>query len=146
MKDRTYWAQVFTPKTWQQFLDAGGKTTGFSDSRWGHVQKLRPGDYLLCYLSGISKWIGVLEVQSDPYLDNTTIWDDDLFPCRADVKVLIALTLEAAVPIKEMRDKLTIFKVPNWSLYLMASPFKWKTSDGEAVLKAVSGAKSRLKS
>jgi hypothetical protein len=144
MADRTYWAQVFTPETWQRFLDYGARTTGFRGGRWGHVQKLRPGDYLLCYLSGISKWVGILEVKADPYLDTTPIWDDDLFPCRADVKVMSALPVELAIPIKNMRHELSIFKVTNWSLYLIGSPFKWKASDGEVVLKAVLEAQSKI--
>ena len=35
---------------------------------------MRPGDYLLCYMTGISRWIGILEVTSQPYKDDTPIW------------------------------------------------------------------------
>src|SRR5437773_5302765 len=134
---KTYWVQVFTPKTWERFLDHGAKVTGFRDLRWKHIQKLRPGDYLLCYLSGLSKWIGVLEVESDPYLDTTRIWDDDLFPCRVNVKLLMKLSLSNAVPIKELSNQLSIFRAKKWSLYLISSPAKWQSEDGKAVLDAV---------
>lgn len=136
-RERNYWVQVFTPKTWQRFLDFGARVTGFRDTRWKHIQKLRPGDYVLCYLSGLSKWIGVLEVESDPYLDTTPVWEDDLFPCRADVRLLIALSLEDAIPIQDLRNQLSIFKVKNWSLYLISSPSKWNQSDGDAVMRAI---------
>lgn len=134
---KTYWVQVFTPKTWERFVDYGARVTGFRDLRWKHIQKLKPGDYLLCYLSGLSKWIGVLEVESDPYLDTTRIWDEDLFPCRVNVRLLTKLNLDNAVPIKELSDRLSIFRTKKWSLYLISSPAKWQEEDGEIVLDAV---------
>lgn len=143
--ERAYWVQVFTPNTWQRFLDSGGKVTGFRDLRWNHIQKLKPGDYLLCYLSGVSKWVGVLEVESEAYLDTARIWDEDLFPCRVDVKVLEKLSLEIAVPIRDLEDRLSIFRIKNWSLYLISSPAKWQARDGEAVLEAVRSARRNMK-
>lgn len=138
--ERSYWVQVFTPNTWQRFLDSGGKVTGFRDLRWKHIQKLRPGDYLLCYLSGISKWVGILEVASEPYLDTVRIWDEDLFPCRVDVELRLKLSIETAVPIRTLKDRLSIFRAKNWSLYLISSPAKWQVHDGEAVVTAITEA------
>jgi hypothetical protein len=68
---RTYWLDLFTGSTWQEFLDAGGKVSGFRERRWRTVQQPKPGDYLLCYLTGISRWIGLLEVTSAPFRDAT---------------------------------------------------------------------------
>jgi hypothetical protein len=140
--DRKYWVQVFTPKTWQEFLAAGGKVTGFRHIRWGVIQQLKPKDYLLCYLSGISSWIGILEVQSSPYLDTQPIWSDDLYPARADVKVVVALEQNMAVPIKQLRDHLSIFKAKHWSLYLISSPSKWSAGDADVVIQAIYNAGS----
>jgi hypothetical protein len=52
---------LFTGTTWEEFLAAGGEVSGFRERRWKTVQQMKPGDYLLCYLTGISRWIGVLE-------------------------------------------------------------------------------------
>ena len=59
---RSYWLDLFTGTTWEEFLAAGGEVSGFRERRWKTVQQMKPGDYLLCYLTGISRWIGVLEV------------------------------------------------------------------------------------
>lgn len=142
-EERRYWVQVFTPETWQRFLDVGAKVTGFRDTRWNHIQNLKPGDYLLCYLSRISKWVGILEVESEPYLDTTRIWDEELFPCRADVKLLTALSLDRAIPIQQMKGQLSIFQAKNWSLYLISSPSRWSVSDGKAVMKAILETKNK---
>jgi EVE domain len=57
--------------TWTEFLKAGGFVSGFPESRWKTVQQVRLGDYLLCYLTGVSRFIGVLEVVKAPYKDTT---------------------------------------------------------------------------
>jgi len=135
-----YWVQVFSVETWNEFLTAGASTTGFSDSRWGFVQKLKLGDYLLCYLSRISSWVGLLEVTSAPYLDNTTrIWKKGSYPCRVDVRVLKSLPLENAIPIRKLAGRLSIFQNRNWSVWVMASPKRWKEDDAKAVIEAITG-------
>jgi hypothetical protein len=142
-KHGTYWVQVFTPNTWQQFVSAGSNVTGFRETRWNHIQTIKPGDRILCDLSGISKWIGILEVLSDPYLDTIRIWEEDLFPCRVAVQSIVCLPLECAVPIRELK-KLSIFRIKNWSLYLIASPSKWNVEDGEIVAQVLQEAYRRL--
>lgn len=144
-REPSYWVQVFSVATWQRFLDVGSGVTGFRDRRWKHIQTMQKGDFVLCYLSGLSKWVGVLEILATPYLDLTPIWDEELFPCRAEVKLVSALPVDHAVPIRDLREQLSIFKVKNWSLYLVISPSKWKTTDGEAVVAAINEAQKMKK-
>ena len=140
-EERTYWLDLFTDQTWKEFLKAGGGVSGFSATRWNTVKRIKPGDYLLCYLTGISRWIGVLEVTGEGYQDSKRIWSDWDFPSRVPVKVVAALTPETGVPVVEMWDTLSVFsdvKNPNrWSGPFRASPAKWKRQDGEAVLAAI---------
>jgi len=58
---RNYWLDLFPGTTWEE-LAAGGEVSGFRERRWKTVQQIKPGDYLLCHLTGISRWIGVLEI------------------------------------------------------------------------------------
>jgi predicted RNA-binding protein len=139
---RTYWLDLFSPTTWQEFLEAGGTVSGFRESRWATVQQIKPGDYLLCYLTQISRFIGVLEVTSDPYKDNTrSIWKDEDFPCRVKVEVVAAVSVDAAVPISELSDQLSFFQnliSPHaWTGRVRGSPTRWSESDGESVALAV---------
>lgn len=143
-EERTYWIQVFTPATWLRFVDAGGTVTGFRQGRWNHIQTIKPGDRILCYLTGVSKWIGILDVTSEPYLDTTRIWEEELFPCRIAVELVASLPLERGVPIRELKE-LSIFRIKNWGLYLVASPSKWKSSDGKTVAAAIEAANRELK-
>jgi predicted RNA-binding protein len=146
MSDRAYWLDLFTGTSWQEFLNAGGNVSGFGENRWTTVQKIKPGDYLICYLTGVMRFIGILEVISKPYKDTSKIWSFSTFPCRLDVKIIVELTPETALPIKEMRNELSIFnnlKNPKaWTGKLRGSPMKWSNSDGEIILDYISKAKS----
>jgi predicted RNA-binding protein len=146
MAERTYWLDLFTGTSWQEFLNAGGKVSGFRESRWNTLQKIKQGDFFLCYLTGVMRFIGILEVVSKPYKDETAIWSFDPFPCRIDVKVVSQLTPETAVPIKDLKDELSIFRnIKNpraWTGMLRGSPMKWSETDGEIIVKSISNAES----
>lgn len=141
MGTRNYWLDLFTGVTWQQFLDAGADTSGFRQSRKGRVKQIKPGDYLLCYVTGISRFIGILEVLAPMFEDKTPIWPDEDFPCRLKVKVVAALTPETAVSVHDLRDRLSFFQEmkadASWTGRFRGSPYKWENQDGEAVLNAV---------
>jgi hypothetical protein len=145
MTNRNYWLDLFTGVTWNEFKAAGAEISGFRESRWNTVQKIKPGDYFLCYLTGVSRFIGILEVTAISYKDKKPIWKDEDFPCRLKVKIVAELTPDTAVPVFELREKLTAFQnltSPHaWTGYFRASPAKWSTSDGEAVVKAIFDAK-----
>jgi predicted RNA-binding protein len=135
---RTYWLDLFSPTTWQEFLEAGGTVSGFRESRWTTVQQIKPGDYLLCYMTQVSRFVGVLEVTSEPYFDRTrNVWSDEDFPCRVKVDLIASVPVEAAVPISELSDQLSFFQEltnPNaWTGRVRGSPTRWSESDGEAV-------------
>jgi hypothetical protein len=142
---RNYWLDLFTGTTWKEFLAAGASVSGFRERRWKTVQRIRPGDYLICYLTGVSRFIGVLEVTSRPFRDETRIWNDVVFPCRLRVKVVVNLTPETAVPVGQLKDQISVLKEYGnsaaWTGYFRGSPAKWTAPDGEAVLRALLDAK-----
>jgi len=89
-----------------------------------------------------SQWIkSSLEVISEPFQDDSVIWKEDVFPSRVQVRVVVQLTPEIAVPIVELRDQLSIFENVSspvaWTGSLRGSPRKWKISDAEVVIKAI---------
>jgi predicted RNA-binding protein len=145
MTKRSYWLDLFTGVTWNEFKAAGGKVSGFRESRWTTVQKIKPGDYLLCYLTGISRFIGILEVVGRGYKDKSPIWKDEDFPCRLKVKVVVELAPNTAVPVLELRDNLSFFqnlKSPHaWTGYFRSSPSKFDGPDGEVITESVLEAK-----
>jgi hypothetical protein len=120
--------------------------SGFRETRCKTVFRMREGDYLLAYLTGISRWIGVLEVTGTAFKSDEPIWKDEAFPCRVPVRVVDALRPETAVPVLDLRDRLSVFqglKNPNlWSGAFRGSPLRWSEADGKAVVEAIEQALS----
>lgn len=143
---RSYWLDLFTGKTWQEFLDHGGMVSGFRMRRWKSVQRIQVGDYLLCYLTGIMRFVGILEVTSAPFMDHTPIWEQDVFPCRLKVRLDTRLTPETGVPVQSLSEHLSFFqhlKSPRaWTGVFRGSPFRFKASDGEIIAQAIVEAKT----
>jgi len=139
--NRNYWLDLFTGKTWEEFLKNGAKVSGFRVRRKKIAEKIQPGDYLICYLTGISRIVGVLEVKSKLYIDNTPIWKEEEFPCRFNVKLLHELKPETAIPILELSDKLSIFQNLKsrdaWSGFFRGSPALFNPHDGETMVDAI---------
>ena len=142
-----YWLDLFTGTTWDEFLQAGAAVSGFRESRWGTVKNIKPGDRLICYLTGISRFVGMLEVVSQPYQDDAPIWSHEAFPCRLRVQPLVTLSPETGVPVQDLRDRLSIFQnlsSPHaWTGRVRASPAKWKATDGGEIYAALLEAKAR---
>lgn len=60
------------------------------------------GDILLCCMTRVSRWCGVLEVESGPFEDDTPRFGaTDPYPIRFNVKPVVILNTESAVPIRD---------------------------------------------
>jgi predicted RNA-binding protein len=136
-----YWLDLFTAETWEEARQHDFTVSGFRRSRWLTVQKIKPGDILICYLTRASRFVGALKVVSEPYLDETPIWKTDVFPCRVHVEPIVALSFESGVPVKDLRDKLSYFrgaKSPiSWTGHFRASPARMGQEDGDTVVKSL---------
>ena len=141
-----YWLDLFTGTTWKQFREAGASVSGFRESRWKTVQRIKPGDFLLCYVTGIMRWVGLLEVTSDAYQDSSPIWGDEVFPSRLHVSPLIALDPEYGVPLFSLRDKLSFFRNMSspvaWTGQFRGSPKEFKREDGGIIAAALKAAEA----
>jgi hypothetical protein len=63
------------------------------------------GDKLICYMTKLSRWVGVLEVMSKCFRDDRPLFydTDDPFVIRFRVKPLAWLPKEKAIPIRDER-------------------------------------------
>ena len=124
---------LLTLETWKEFLEYGEKNnefvTGFRERRKGICKKIQIGDRFICYLAYTKRFIGVLEVTSDYYEDNSPIWNENEFPSRFKVKILVKLEPETAVPLEYLQQN--SIKFP--SAFFRGSPIKFPHDLGEAV-------------
>jgi hypothetical protein len=140
----SYWLNLFTGTTWQEFQNAGSNISGFREHNWTRASKIKPGDIFLCYLVGVSRWIGLLKIQSERFRDESRIFNEELFPVRFRVKPLVLLTPEHGVPMSAIRGKVSFYPAnmdgSAWSGHVRSSPTRYKDPDGDVISEAIRAA------
>jgi len=102
------------------------------------VRKTQKGDILLCYLTGVMRWIGALEVVG-PSADGRPIWKDADFPARLDVRPVVMVDAEFGVPMKELAGRVEFYRGPEdrskFRGFVRRSPNLFSNpADGELIL------------
>ncbi len=142
----TYWLDLFTGQTWQEFQDHGANVSGFRKRMHNAVERIKPGDILLCYLTGVMRWVGALEVQGRSK-DRSEIWEFDAFPERLGVKPLVLLSPEHGVPMQQLEGKVAFYRSgsdrPGYNGFLRMSPNRFKRdSDAQLIIRLLSDAQN----
>lgn len=93
---------------------------------------------MLCYLTGVMRWVGALEVLG-PSHDKTIIWTDGEFPVRFKVKPLVALEPEHGVPMADLEGKVAFFHGPEdrgkFRCFVRMSPNRFAVqADGDLIM------------
>ncbi|MCX5815158.1 MAG: EVE domain-containing protein [Proteobacteria bacterium] len=139
--NRNYWLDLFTGKTWEEFLKHGANVSGFRERRRKMCEKVKPGDYFICYLTGLSRFVGILEVKSKMFIDHSKIWEGEDFPCRFKVDLIYRLEPKTAIPVLDLSKGLSIFKDLKsehaWTGFFRGSPALFDPKDGEATIEAI---------
>ena len=81
-----YWLDLFTGTTWEEFQKAGANVSGFRQHNWKRAEKIKPADVFLCYLVGVKRWVGLLEVTGDRYKDETRLAFESVLKLIAEVQ------------------------------------------------------------
>jgi len=133
-----YWLDLFTGTTWEEFRSAGANISGFRENRKTVAARIRPGDMLLCYMTGVMRWVGALEV-IEPTKDRSRIWKDAEFPVRFIVKPVVLLRPEHGVLMDKLLGRVDFYSSEKnkggFKGFLRGSPaiFK-KREDGDLIL------------
>jgi hypothetical protein len=143
----TYWLDLFTGTTWEEFKAYGAGVSGFRKRMHNAVERIQSGDILLCYLTGVMRWVGALEVQGRSR-DKRSIWQFDEFPERLSVKPLVLLAPEHGVPMEELEAKVDFYRSradrPGFNGFLRMSPNRFKRqSDGDLILRLLGAAEKQ---
>ena len=141
-----YWFDAFSGRTWDEFRKAGANISGFNVRFRKQVARLQRGDILLCYLTGVMRWVGALEVLG-PTDDQTKIWSESGFPVRVNVKPRILLEAEHGVPMKQLEGKTSFFQGPQdvgkYHGIVRKSPALLQLQDGQVILDMLQQANSQ---
>ena len=93
-----WYTYLFSPDTYRAFLQTDRSNTGVRKRQQQAAERIQPGDVLVCYMTKVSRWCGLLEVVGgQPYHDP----QEDPFPVRLRVKPLVLLEdVEYGLPIR----------------------------------------------
>ena len=139
-----YLLDLFTPETWDVFRRNGAGVTGFRERHQGLARaRVKQGDVFICYMTRLSRWCGVLRVESDAYHDNSPIYSEpDPFTVRFRVAPIVALEPEMSIPIydTEVWNTLTLTNRyerghSDWTGFFRGSLNKFEDGDGTYLVK-----------
>ena len=141
-----YYLNLFSPETYQAFSNSMRSISGFRLRQEKTASRIQPGDILICYMTKLSRWIGLLEVTSSYFIDTTPLFleKEDPFVVRFKVTPLIWLDKEHSIPIRndEVWSQLSFTKgqdkmSSHWTGRLRASLIQLEKPDGQLLEKVL---------
>jgi len=136
----TFYTNLFSPDTFETFSRSGRDVSGFSRQQLTSARRIQPGDQFVCYMTKLARWIGILEILEECYLDESPLFyqENDPYVVRFKLRALVWLPKEKAVPIHEKHvwDALTFTRdcQPNssvWTGKVRRSLNKLSPEDGQ---------------
>jgi hypothetical protein len=98
-----YFIDLFSPETYEAFTRSSRDTSGFRLRHKKAAERISPDDILVCYLTKVSRWFGLLQVIEGPFIDDKPIFvsQDDPFVVRFRVRQIAWLDVNKAIPIHD---------------------------------------------
>lgn len=136
----SFFLNLFSPETYETFSHSDRAISGFRRRHTNAAARIKTGDKFVCYMTKISRWVGLLEVVKGPYIDETPIYypENDPFVVRFRVRPIVWLPVEKAIPIHEdkvwsqlsfTRDQ--IRGTPTWTGSIRTSLVQLNEKDGQ---------------
>ena len=130
-----YYTDLFSPETFEAFGKSDKTVSGFRSSQNTTAKKVNPGDKFVCYMTKLSRWIGILEVESECFVDETPLFysENDPFVVRFRVRPAVWLDKDKCVPIRDKAvwDALSFTHDHAWTGKVRRSLNRIDDADGE---------------
>jgi predicted RNA-binding protein len=142
--NKKYYLALFSWETWDEFLDKGSSVYGTNLNKQSRMEMINCGDFLICYVTKLSCFVGLLEVTSKAYLDDQRIWRNDIYPVRVNVHPVYILEAVNGIPISELKEELEMFtnlrNPKNWSGFFINSLNTFKEHDAKIIVEKLKAA------
>ena len=98
-----YFIDICSPETYDAFTRSARDISGFRLRHRGMAERVKPGDMFVCYLTRLSRWVGLLAVVEGPFVDNKSRFlpEDDPFVLRFRVRERVWLEIDKSIPIHD---------------------------------------------
>lgn len=98
-----HYITLFSPETYRRFSESARTVSAVRARQKRAAEKLRHGDTLVAYLTGLSRWVGLFEVTGPAYEDATPLFADrdDPWCIRIPITPHVWLRPEHGLPIHD---------------------------------------------
>jgi len=137
-----YLINLFSPETYEAFTHSDQSASGFRRRHMKAAQRVNAGDKLICYMTKLSRWCGLLEVVDGPFQDEKPIFypDGDPFVIRFHIRPIVWLPVDKAIPIYEeaVWNQLSFTRdqtrgTPTWTGSVRTSLVQMNLEDGQFI-------------
>jgi hypothetical protein len=126
----------FSRRKWARFSEQGRSVVGFKKANPAELDSISSGDLLVCYLTGINRFVGLLRVISIGSATRAPASPVRNFSNWLDVEPIIVLRPESAVQMKKVREQISRSgetQTPSW----LGPPKLLSPKVGEAIRQAL---------
>lgn len=94
---------LFSPETYRALSTSDRNISDFRARHVSLAKRILPGDTFVCYVTKLSRWVGLLAVEDGPFKNDYPIFfeENDPFIIRFKVKPTVWLDLDKAIPIHD---------------------------------------------
>ncbi len=142
------WLVTGSPENFGRTRDLGFSVQGFkARQRKNVLERMRPGDGLVYYLSGVQAFGGTVTIQSEGYEDHEAIWQSkpgEDYPYRVKISPDVVLEEEQWVPSEVVAPGLSyVQKWPaeHWNLAFQGNLRQIPDEDYAALRQAIAAAR-----
>lgn len=142
------WLVTGSPENFGRTRDLGFSVQGFkSRQRKNVLERMRPGDGLVYYLSGVQAFGGTVTIESEGYEDHEVIWQSkpgEDYPYRVKISPDVVLEEEQWVPSEVVAPGLAyVQKWPaeHWKLAFQGNLRQIPDEDYAALRQAIAAAR-----
>ncbi len=130
----SYYIDLFSPETWREIAEVDYRVSGFRANRRRGAEQIEPGSLFLCYLTGKSRFVGVLRTTSRSYIaEEPRIWESDPFPVRFETELVVKVPEDRGVHLHEVVEQSAHAR--SWGGYYRGSPTRLPDDDGEFIVR-----------
>jgi hypothetical protein len=147
---RHYWIIVGSPENFARTAELGFTVQGMKSRHRKKAERMRPGDRIAYYLTGLKAFAGVATIESPYYEEHEPIWKSgdakkaaEDYPFRVRIAPDVILPIEEAVPAEGVaRQMAYVAKWPaqSWTLAFQGNVHEIAEDDYRLIRDAIEAA------
>ena len=122
----TYWIIVSSLDNWRKTAEQGFTVQGIKSRHRKKAERMRPGDKIIYYVTGIKAFAGIATIESDYFESHERIWESgdpkkaaEDYPFRVEISPDLVLDEASFVPAEGVARRMEYAKKwpeKNWTL------------------------------